>query len=606
MHSEKETEEKVKETQQENTQIKQNEPVYEHNESFKVKKIMKNKKNIIVSIIIVSIIILAILVPSTGFAIANMNSNSIIAGISIKGIKVAGLTKEQAIQTLKETFENESNQEIKLLIENEIYSISPNQIETSYNIEKAVNDAYEIGRKSNIFVNNYEILKNLLKKEDINIEISFNTNTLINLLKEINAKLPDAVMENTYSVEEKELIITRGKSGKAIDIEDTANMIISAIKNRNYEDIKIETIQKEPSEINIEKIHEEVYCEPKNAYFVKDPFELFPHKNGIDFDVEKAKETLKEYKSEYIIPLIITSPKILTKDLGVDAFSDLLSTYSTRYDEALVSRSTNVKLATKKLNNVMVMPGETFSYNKTLGKRTVAAGYKEAAGYAGGKVVQMVGGGICQVSSTLYDAVVYANLDIVERYNHMFVTGYAGAGKDATVSYGTLDFKFKNNREYPIVIKAEAKNGKCEVKIYGIKQDVEYNVELDVKVLGYTPYSVIYEDDPTMEVGKEKVSQYGANGCKSITYKIVKQNGVEISKTVLSTDTYKPMNKIIKRGTKVVEASKTEETSTTPVENENQTPEQNTEQTPANNPTTETPTTNTEIQQNENIPETNE
>lgn len=606
MHSEKETEEKVKETQQENTQLKQNEPVYEHNESFKVKKIMKNKKNIIVSIIIVSIIILALLVLSTGFAIANMNSKSIIAGVSIKGIKVAGLTKEQAIQTLKETFENESNQEIKLLIENEIYSISPNQIETSYNIEKAVNDAYEIGRKSNIFVNNYEILKNLLKKEDINIEISFNTNTLINLLKEINAKLPDAVMENTYSVEEKELIITRGKSGKAIDIEDTANMIISAIKNRNYEDIKIETIQKEPSEINIEKIHEEVYCEPKNAYFVKDPFELFPHKNGIDFDVEKAKEILKEYKSEYIIPLIITAPKILTKDLGVDAFSDLLSTYSTRYDEALVSRSTNVKLATKKLNNVMVMPGETFSYNKTLGKRTVAAGYKEAAGYAGGKVVQMVGGGICQVSSTLYDAVVYANLDIVERYNHMFVTGYAGAGKDATVSYGTLDFKFKNNREYPIVIKAEAKNGKCEVKIYGIKQDVEYNVELDVKVLGYTPYSVIYEDDPTMEVGKEKVSQYGANGCKSITYKIVKQNGVEISKAVLSTDTYKPMNKIIKRGTKVVEAPKTEETSTTPVENENQTPEQNTEQTPANNPTTETPTTNTEIQQNENIPETNE
>lgn len=531
-----------------------NELEYEHGESFKVTKTINDKNNNHIIMIITSIIIVLImLVLSTGFAIANINNDYIIGGISIHGIKVEGLNQEQAINKLKETLNDEASKEITLLIGEETYSISPNQIETNYNIEKAVAEAYKIGRHGNIFINNYEIVKTLIKKENINIEISFNYDALINFLQELNAKLPNAVTENTYSIEDDELIITRGKSGMSIELEELYLQVINAIKNRNYEDIQVKTIWKNPVEIDIDKIHEEVYCEPQNAYFVKEPFELFQHKNGIDFDVEEAKEIIQEYKDEYIIPLEITLPKILTKDLGIEAFSDLLASYSTKYDEALVSRSTNVKLAVNKINNVMVMPGETFSYNKTLGKRTAEAGYKEAAGYAGGKVVQMIGGGICQVSSTLYDAVIYANLDVVERYNHVFVTGYSGAGKDATVSYGSLDFKFKNNRTYPIVIKATAKNGICEVKIYGIKEEVEYDIEIEVKVLQYTPYSVIYEDDSTMEDGQEKVSQYGANGCKSITYKIVKKNGVEISKTVLSTDTYKPMNKIIKRGTKVKE-----------------------------------------------------
>lgn len=540
MHSE----EKNEGIQQENRTIISKEPTYEHN---------KNKNKHIPIVITCSIIVLAILILNTGFAIANMNSQEIIAGVSIQGVNVEGLNKEQAMQLLKEIFTKEATNEIKLLVENEIYSISPNQIETNYNLEKAIEEAYKIGRDSNIFVNNYEILKAIIKKENINIEVSFNYDLLVNFLQEINAKLPNAVIENNYSIEENELIITRGKAGISIDIEETAAKIVTAIKTRDYNDIVLDTMLKDPEEIDIDKIYEDVYCEPQNAYFVKDPFELFPHKDGIDFDVESAKKIIQEYKEEYQIPLKITSPSVLTKDLGIEAFSDVLATYSTKYDEALVSRTTNVKLAANKINNVMVMPGETFSYNKTLGKRTAAAGYKEAAGYAGGKVVQMLGGGICQVSSTLYDAVVYANLEIVERYNHVFVTGYAGAGRDATVSYGSLDFKFKNNRDYPIIIKATTKNGICEIKIYGIKQEQDYDVEIEVRVLGYTPYSVVYEEDPTMEEGKEKVSQYGANGCKSITYKILKQNGVEISKTVLSSDTYKPMNKIIKKGTKVTE-----------------------------------------------------
>ena len=207
-------------------------------------------------------------------------------------------------------------------------------------------------------------------------------------------------------------------------------------------------------------------------------------------------------------------------------------------------------MAINKINGVVVMPGETFSYNKTLGKRTAEAGYKDAAGYVGGKVVQMIGGGICQISSTLYDTVVYANLDIVERHNHVFLTSYVGAGKDATVVYGSLDFQFKNTRQYPIKIVSSLQNGIATVSIYGIKEENEYEVEISTTILNYIPYNVIYEDDASLENGTETVTQYGQKGCKSITYKILKQNGKEVSRSVLSTDTYEPMHKYISRGTK--------------------------------------------------------
>ncbi len=546
----------------------------EENNEFKVAKtyIVKPKKTFAISMCI--ILLVAVLILSTGFAILNISNQNIVAGISVRGIDVSGLSKEQANQKLLEILDAETVREINLKIDKEIYSIVPTQFEVGFDVDTATETAYKIGKDSNIFVNNYNIIEAMLRKKEIELEISYNEKALEDLLNSINAKLPNAVMDYIYSVEGTELIITKGTAGKTINIEEAKEIILENIKTGNYEDIELEVEYRQPKEIDIQKIYNEVHTEPKDAYFIKNPFKLFPHENGIDFDLEEAKEILKEDKEEYVIKLEITKPKVLTNDLGAEAFTDLLSSYSTKYDELNTPRTTNVKLATQKINGVIVMPGETFSYNQTLGKRTAAAGYKEAAGYAGGRVVQMRGGGICQVSSTLYDAVVYANLEIVERYNHMFVTGYAGAGKDATVSYGTLDFKFKNNRNYPVVIKATAKGGISKVEIYGIKEEVEYDVEIEVKILGYTPFSVIYEDDDTLEVGKEKVEQYGANGCKSITYKITKLNGVEQSREVLSRDTYSPMNKIIKRGTKVTTPiEENVETNATTEESQNKIPE---------------------------------
>lgn len=537
------------------------------------KKSKKSKKGVAI-IIIVVIVLLILGLVSTGFALLNANKNTILNGISIRNTLVEGLTEKEAIALLNEKIEQEKQREIILKVAGEMYSITPEQINAEYNIEDAVNKAYQIGRNGNIFQNNFEIIQTLLKEKNLDVDVTFDENLLNSFLQEINAKLPDSMADNTYSIEEDKLIITKGTAGIVVDFEDAKQQIIENIKQGKNEEIELKVEYKECPEIDIDKIYSEVKTEPQNASYKTNPFEVIPHKNGIDFDLEEARELLKEEKDEYSIKLIITEPEILTNEIGEEAFPDLLSSFSTKYDETNVPRSKNLKIAMSKLDGVVVMPGEVFSYNKTLGKRTVEEGYEYANGFSGGKVVPMLAGGICQISSTLYDAVLYANLNIVERHNHMFQAGYVEPGKDATVVYGSLDFKFENTRKYPIMIKTKTGGGLAEIKIFGIKEEVEYEVEIVTTVLDYTSYKVVYQDDTSLAPGQERVSQYGLKGCNSITHRIIKLNGQEVKKEVLSKDSYSPLNKIVRRGVTVTQK---------PVETTPTTPE-----TPS---TTETPTT---------------
>lgn len=569
-----------------------------NNEQYEIKS-KKSKKTLIM--IICSIFIVLILLLSTGFALFNINNNKIISNVFVEGIELGKLSKEEAKQKLLELLEKNVEQDITIKSDDFEYQFKLSQIETSYDTDKAIEDAYNIGRDGNIFENNLEILKSKIKSRNINLGINYNEELLNNIINDMSVKLPGAVEEANYCIEENKLIITKGKAGNSINKEKFKEEVIKRIELKDQgEEINLEIVNSEPQPIDIDKIYNEVHKEAKNAYYTKDPFQVYPHVEGVDFDVEAAKEMLKEDKEEYVIDLKITIPEITTNKIGSEAFPDMLSTFSTKYDASNVPRTTNLKLAMNKLNGVVVAPGETFSYNKTLGKRTAEAGYREAGGFAGGRVVQTLAGGICQISSTLYDAVVYANLEIVERHNHMFLAGYVGAGKDATVVYGAYDFKFKNTRKYPVMIKTSIGSGIAKIDIFGVKEDTEYTVEISTKILSYTPFKVIYENDNSLAAGQQKVTQNGMNGCKSITYKILKLNGKQVSSTVLSSDTYDPMNKIIKVGpNKTVETVAQPEPTQEPASTPEPTPSE--PETPTTPSTPSTPEEKTEEKKEENV-----
>ena len=522
--------------------------------------VIKNDRKLILPITIISILIL-VLIFSVIFALININNEKIFDNISIMGIDVSNMTREEANKAVKDVINAKISEELFLKKDDYETSLNANQINAVFDVENAVNQAYNIGRDGNIVTNNYGILWATLFGKDIDCSLNYDEETLTEKIADISSKLPGAVVQSSYYIEDEELIIVKGKAGLTIKTEELKEQILNELKqvNKIYDIITLPTEQVQPEVIDVEKIRNEIYKEPQDAYVSKNPTTVHTHVNGVDFavSIEAAKEIISEDKDEYVIPLKITLAEKTLDDLGEEAFPDLLSEYTTIYDPSNKNRSNNLSISAEKIDGTIVMPGETFSYNQTVGERTIAAGYKEAGAYAGGRVVQDVGGGICQTSSTLYNAALLANLEIVDRSNHQFLTSYVSASRDATVAWGSIDFQFKNTRTYPIRIEAEAKNGVCKMAIYGIKEETEYEVLIQSVVNSYLPYTTVYEDDPTLAEGKEVVEQSGYTGCTSEAYRILKLNGEVVSKTLLSKDTYDPMTRIIRRGTKPAETIET-------------------------------------------------
>ena len=541
---------------------------------FKDMTVGEYKRRKLLIPVITTITIIVAIIFSTVFAFANFKKEKIISGVSISGVDVSGLSQEEAKAKISELYQEKKEKEIALQYEDYETTLNPTLMEVNYDIEKAVEEAYLIGKEDNIFVSNYKILFTLIGKKNIDVNMTLNEDVAKQSIEDIGVNLPGTIIESSHAVEEDELIITKGKSGIVIDTQDLLNQVKDKLNDRNSKEdyIKIPVKHKDPEPIDIDKIHEEVYTEVKDAYYTKDPFTIYPEVEGIDFDVEAAKELLKEEKEEYVIKLTITKPKVTIDQIGSEAFPDQLATFTTRYDVSDRDRTTNLEIACQKINGKVVLVGDTFSYNQTLGPRTVAAGYKNGKVYEAGEIVDGIGGGICQISSTLYNTVLMSNLEIVERRNHQFVTSYLPAGRDATVVYGAIDFKFKNTRKFPVRISASAKNGIATVSMFGFKEENEYTFSFNTKTIASIPFTTKYEEDATLEAGTEKVKKKGVNGLKTETYITKMLNGKVVSSTLLSKDTYDAMNRVIVKSTKKETPQTEQPTTPTP----NTTPNTNT------------------------------
>ena len=418
----------------------------------------KNNKKKFALLNIVLFLVL-IFIFSTVFALINQNSNKIVKGIKIRDIDVSSLTKDEAISKVTEAIELEFMREADLYYtEDYKSSIKPVQIESEYNIEEAVENAYKYGREGNLIVDNYNILFASLSEKVIDMDFTYNEESLDSIVNDIASKVPGKVIDYNYSIEDDELLVTKGTKGVKVDTEKLKKDIVNEIKQRRISDIitdennvviTIVANEVEPAPIDVNELYSKIYKEPVDAYYETEPFKLYPEEDGIDFAVtleEAAKIVSDTTKEEYIIPLKISKASKTVNDIGREAFPYEISTYSTKYDVSNTNRTKNLELSAEKINGTVLMPGEEFSYNQVVGKRTVEAGYKNAKIYSGGQVVDGLGGGICQISSTLYNAVLMADLEITERRNHYFKTSYVPAGRDATVVWGSIDFKFKNTR----------------------------------------------------------------------------------------------------------------------------------------------------------------
>ncbi len=286
-------------------------------------------------------------------------------------------------------------------------------------------------------------------------------------------------------------------------------------------------------------------------------FTITPEETGMTIDIDAAVEKVKElfdnaeYTGSVVVPSVKKEPEVTTEKLKANF--GLRGEHTTKASNN-ANRNTNLSQACKKINGTILKPGQEFSFNKVVGKRTREAGFKEATVILGGRYEQGLGGGVCQVSGTLYDAVLKSDLKITERHPHAWPSDYVLEGLDATVDYGSLDFKFKNNTDYQIIILMWFDSSKREVhaQIYGKRFPEEQTIALRSEVVSTSGYGKTeYVEDKTMEAGKTKTTREAHQGKTVKTFKIWKdKDGKEIKRETIGTTTYNAYGKQISVGTK--------------------------------------------------------
>lgn len=524
----------------------------------KKRKLSKKSKIIIITCAAIFLVICIVFGIIT--CVNKLNSN-VYKNVYLFNENFSGKSSEEVIQTIT-NISNDLNSSEKIDIYQDgenIYTIKAEDIDFKFDVDKTVQSIMEYGRNSNIFVNNFKILKAKFSKVEIEPSYLYDEEKLDNVLKNIDLSIKDRFVDDSYSLDEKDakLVIVNGKTGNSINYDEEKNNVIKTFENgdKNIYDLNIK--RKSPQKLDADKVYSEVKREAKDAYIDKSvsPQKYVAEVVGFDFDVNKLKELLElpENKEEgKIIEFGVNKiePKVKLVDISADLCKDKLAGYTTYFPAGSYARSNNLKIALSYMNGVVVLPGETYSYNNNIGDTTASKGYQAAATFKGGTTVNEMGGGICQTVSTLYNTVLMANLEIVERHQHGLPVGYVPPSRDATVYSPVLDFKFKNNRETPIkIVTSFSYSGSLNVSIYGTKQDNDPEVILSQTTTGTIPYTTRYEYDNSLPYGRQVVTTAGVNGYTSESYITKKLNGQVISSGLLSRDKYNAQQQVIKVGT---------------------------------------------------------
>lgn len=316
--------------------------------------------------------------------------------------------------------------------------------------------------------------------------------------------------------------------------------------------------------------------EPKNSmldHFDKETgkFVFSEGCSGTAVNQEKlSRDIVSAVEAGQLDAVIDVELQKVSPELSMDEAKELYKTLATFTTETTnnAKRNTNVRLAAEALNGTIVQPGEEFSFNAVVGERTAEKGYQEAAAYNSGEVVQEVGGGVCQMSSTLYRVVFQSGMKITYRRSHTFEPNYVTPGQDAAISWELPDFRFINESEGPIGIRASYADRKATVSIFGIPV-LEDGVTWDLyseKVEDMDPPEPEYVEDKTLPPGTEKIEKAGSQGSRWVTYKVISKDGKEIERTEDHSKTYKGHAAVIRRNTSTVMETPEETAQTAPSE----------------------------------------
>lgn len=485
-------------------------------------------------------------------------AGKILPNVTVRGIDLGGLTAVEATTRLERANYAAGREEIPLLIvcRGQTYSIPATGIGLK-DAAAAAQDAWRVGRRSGFVLGGYALLSSFLGGRELPAPLALNlhgTAALDGVMAQLDAAVQTPMRETTWQITESSLILQKGQSGNAIDRAGLETALLHAFETHDDSAVAAEPVVTPPKAVDFSAIAANILTAPADARFDAETREIVPGTVGVSLDAGRAQALFDATREGQIcvVPLALAEPGLTTEELSALLFRDVLGQYTSAVG-GTNNRAANVNLAAQACNERILMPGEVFSYNTATGSRTADKGYLPAPAYVGGLSVDEIGGGICQVSSTIYAAALRANMKIVERANHMYAVGYVPDGQDATVYFGSLDFRFENNTPYPLKLVAVMQNRSLKVQILGTRTDNTY-VVMEGKQISSTAWKKIHRPDPNIAPGttKEEVTPY--TGKKVEAYRcIYNDNGTPddktddtlISRTLESVNNYRHRDQVI-------------------------------------------------------------
>lgn len=459
----------------------------------------RQKPHIMPALIVWFLMVLLIIAYVVIFYWSNRpDENRIIQGVYVEGIDISGKTAAEAAAAIDAYVIKKSDRAIRVDINGHVVETSLANLEFHAEENNIVDEAMQLGKQGNIFTNYAEIKR--VEKEHVNYDMNFvySEKKLKKFIKKECGAMEQKAVDATVKYEDGEIHYTKSKTGLAVDVKKTTDLVVSAINLEDEGDVEVTAVVK------------------------------------------------------------VTQPKLTTE--MAKKCKDKIGYFSTQFNTGKEMRSKNLANAARLINGSVVMPGKTFSVYKTISPMTEENGYFAAPSYSNGEVVDSIGGGVCQVSTTLYNAVLRAELQVVERAPHSMIVSYVKPSMDAAIAGEYKDFKFKNNTKVPIVITGGVDGGTIFFNVFGEEtrpegRKIEFVSEVLKKI---EPGEDIVKYDPTKPPSYEQVTQSAHIGYEAQLWKIITDENGKQTKVQVNSSSYKAVARHVVKGSGKEEPKATE------------------------------------------------
>lgn len=560
-----------------------------------------------ISIACLAVVLVAAVVGGVYLYKVAQDDGLIFNNVYAAGVNLGGMTQEEAEKALHEaTDETYTQKSMVIALQDRKLELKPADTKAKLDVEALAAAAQNYGRDGNMFarakakaaadLTTYEIsLENYLTldtqyiSDQLAVLEADLTSELSQPVIEVTGEKPD--LEEEYLKIQEELAaakkedrepelpklpednmvmkLTVGCAERKLDCDALYKRIINAYNENQFDEISTTYTEELPDAIKLEELFQKYGVKPVDAILNETDYSTTPETPGYGFDLEELQKQLDEAEEgeTLTVEFQILVPEVTEMSLTDGLFRDVLAEAHT-YVTNNANRTNNLDLACRAIDGLILRPGETFSFNNVVGERTAAKGYKEANVYVGGRTEPQLGGGICQVASSIYYCVLISELEVVQRSEHMYKVDYMPNGvfgTDATVYWGHVDFKFRNNTKYPIRIDANVANGDVNITFVGTETR-DYYVEMKQKVLATYSYETVEKEDKTgkYKPGETMVTPYTGYKVETYKYRYDRKTDELIDVTYDRTSSYDKRDKVVCKGSEATNPPPTDPPVTDP------------------------------------------